>query len=362
MLFFNKKQNIINMRHIALLSVGILMTLLTGCTQDDIWDAEKDRKQIVFTPMEFEKAIPVTRGSQATVGSTTSYGVSASIYPAANSFTSAGCGSYWYNAEVVTATGKSGYYWPGADKRVSFFAYAPYGATGLSLVSANDNGYPRYTYTVPTTVANQADFMTANVTDHSGAGITTSVPLTFSHQCADIRFLVYNQGTTSITVHSIAIYGVKYSGTFCESSSPKWTLSGTVNSTSVNPFLLSLGTAVAAGATVDMTGTTNHFIMLPQTVASGTQIFDVDATVNGVRSHYYHNLPSALELQAQKSYAFTLTLGEGNMIVDTTTDITDWEVEVKYLTVSSVSSSSSSWSQPSVSDGEDVGIENWVLE
>lgn len=347
------------MRHIALLSMVILMTF-AGCSQEEIWDG-KESAQIIFTPMEFGFTEATTRGSQVNEDNITSYGVSASIYTAGNSFTTAACGSYWFNTEVQAATGKSGYYWPGTAKNVSFFAYAPYGATGLTLVSANDLGYPRYTYIVPSVIANQADFITADITNHSGAGITEPVALTFSHQCSDIRFSVYNQGSSAITVHSIGIYGVKYSGTFCESSSPKWTLSASVNSTSVNPFLLTLGTSVAAAATVDVTGTNNHFIMLPQTVASGTQIFDVDATVNGVRKHYYHTLTSALTLQASKSYTFTINLGEATMTVDTATDIADWAVEVKYLTVSGISSTST-WTQTSVNDGQGIGIEDWTEE
>lgn len=350
------------MRHVTFFTLVTLTACLFGCSQDEILSrSEDDTQQIVFTPMEFGEAVAATRGTQISKSNITSYGVSASICPAGNSYTSVGCGSYWFNEEIDAGTGKSGYYWPGVEKDVSFFAYAPFGATGLSLGSRNDLGYPRYTYTVPSTITSQSDFITADVVSHSGAGITDPVPLTFSHRCADLRFNVYNQGTSSITVHSIGVYGVKYSGTYCESTSPKWTLTASTNSTSSNPFLLSLGTAVAAGATVDMTGTTNHFIMLPQTVASGTQIYDVDATVNGTRKHYYHSLPAAFEILAGKVYTVTLTLGESSMIVDTDTDIQDWAVEVKYLTVSGVSTNGT-FTQPSVADADDNGIEDWTEE
>lgn len=348
------------MRHVTLFTLVTLTACLFGCSQDEILSrSEDDTRQIVFTPMEFGEAVAATRGTQISKSNITSYGVSASICPTGNSYTSVGCGSYWFNEEIDAETGKSGYYWPGVEKDVSFFAYAPYGATGLSLGSRNDLGYPRYTYTIPSAITSQSDFITADVVNHSGAGITDPVPLTFSHRCADLRFSVYNQGSSSITVHSIGVYGVKYSGTYCESTSPKWTLTASTNSTSSNPFLLSLGTTVAAGATVDMTGTTNHFIMLPQTVASGTQIYDVDATVNGTRKHYYHNLPAAFEMLAGKVYTVTLTLGESSMIVDTDTDIQDWAVEVKYLSVSGISCPSNTYTQPTVTDGEVLGVDSW---
>lgn len=344
------------------LSAALIATLFTGCSNEliDAGDSPDNpaNPSIDFTPMEFGVSEAVTRGTQTAKSDITAYGVSASIYPAANTYTTAGCGSYWFCDRIEAASGRSNHYWPGASYRVSFFAYAPYGNAALTVRSKDDLGYPVYTYTVPTAIANQVDFITADVTDHSGAGITDPVPLTFSHQLTDVRFRVYNQGSSSITVHSIAIYGVKYSGTFSGST---WTLNAAVNSSSSNPFLLSLGTSVDAGATVDVTGTTNHFIMLPQTVASGTDIFVVDATVSGVRKTYTNTLSSALELLRGRSYTFTLKLGEGPLIVDTDTDIQDWAVEVKYLTVSGVSTNST-FTQPSVTDADDNGIEDWTEE
>lgn len=339
----------------------VAMAVVTGCSNDELPQLRKSPSEITFTPMEFGASKPSTRGSQVSSDNIVSYGVSASIYAAGGSYATAPSGGYMNNVEIPANTGYSGYYWPGSAKNVSFFAYAPYNATGLTVGSASALGYPSYTYTVPTIIGSQSDFITANVLNHAGTETDDPVMLSFVHQCADIRFLAYNQGPSSITLHSIGIYGVKYSGTFCEGTNPKWTLSSSVNSTSVNPFLLSVGSAIASGATVDVTGTSNHFIMLPQTVASGTQMFDVDATVSGSRRHYYYTLPAALELQAGKCYTYTLTLGEPTLIVDTATDIADWQVEVKYLTVSGVSSTST-WTQPSISDGDDMYIEDWTLE
>ena len=344
------------------LYAALIATLFTGCTNELVEAGDSSDNTVAsidFTPMEFgvSEAV-VTRGTQTAKSDITSYGVSASIYPAANSYTSAGCGSYWFCDRIEAASGRSNHFWPGTSYRVSFFAYAPYGNAALTVRSKNDLGYPVYSYTVPTAIANQVDFITANVTDHSGAGITEPVPLTFSHQLVDVRFKVYNQGSSAITVHSIAIYGVKYSGTFSGST---WTLNAAVNSSSVNPFLLSLGTSVVGGATVDVTGTTNHFIMLPQTVTTGTEIFVVDATVSGVRKTYTYTLPSALELLRGRSYTFTLKLGEGTLIVDTDTDIENWAVEVKYLTVSGATTNST-FTQPSVTDADDNGVEDWTEE
>ena len=344
------------------LHAALIATLFTGCSNELVdtgdFPDNPENPSIDFTPMDFGVSeAAATRGSQTAKNDITEYAVSASIYPAANSYTSAGCGSYWFCDRIVAASGRSNHFWPGASYRVSFFAYAPYGNAALTVRSKNDLGYPVYSYTVPTAIANQVDFITADVTNHSGAGITDPVPLTFSHQLTDVRFKVYNQGSSSITVHSIAIYGVKYSGTFSGST---WTLNAAVNSSSSNPFLLSLGTSVDAGATVDVTGTTNHFIMLPQTVASGTGIFVVDATVSGIRKTYTSTLTSALELSRGRSYTFTLKLGEGALIVDTETDIEDWAVEVKYLSVGVTPNGT--LAQPSITEGQGIGVEDWTEE
>lgn len=340
----------------TILSIPLLAVLLfPGCSQDDTItsgsDTAKNEGTIRFTPMEIKT---LTRGSQTTTASLSSYSVSCSKCALASSYASVACGSFFFNETIDAATGESGYYWPSPDYKLSFFAYAPNNNGNLNIGSRNKTGYPEYTYTVPSTIGSQVDFITADVLNMEKPDNYDPIPLTFNHQCADVCFRVYNQGTSAITVHSIAICGIKYSGTFCEGNSPKWSLSNTVSS-----FTLSLGTSVAAKETLDATGTANHFIMLPQTVASGTQIFDVDATVSGVRKHYYHTLTAAQDFDAGYSYTFTLILGVGEIIVDPETEITPWEVETKYLSVSGVSCPTNTYTQPTVTDGEVLGVDNW---
>ncbi len=310
------------------LHAALIASLFSGCSNDlkDMGDFPDNptNPSIDFTPMDFGVSEAITRGTQITKNDITEYGVSASIYPVANSYTSAGCGSYWFCDRIVAASGRSNHFWPGASYRVSFFAYAPFGNAALTVRSKNDLGYPVYSYTVPTAIANQVDFVTANVTDHSGAGITTPVPLTFSHRCTDIRFTAYNQQSSALTVKSIAIYGVKYSGTYTSGAS--WTLSGSVNSSTSHPFLLSLNTTVASKATVDLTGTSNHFIMLPQTVASGTEFFVIKTQEDGEERTYTYTLSSNYTLVMGKSVTFQLILGNGMLIVNPVS-IVDWQAQ-----------------------------------
>lgn len=312
-------------RYKLLLLAGLLplfASMISGCTED--LGTERSSCQIVFAVGDSSYKEITTRGTSATIATMGSFGVCAAIYPAANSYTTAGCGSYFYNKEVEIATGNSHFYYPGSNYRLAFYAHYPYNNAALTVGSSETLGHPVYSYTVPSAISSQLDFMTASVVDCSGAESTTPVALAFRHRCADIQFSIKNSGEESITIHSIGLYGVKYAGTFCNGT---WTLGGSANSSASHPFLLTLGTSIAGGATVLVTGSTNHFIMLPQTIAAGTQLIDIDATVDGERRHYYHTLEAAQTWSAGKSYTYGISLGISGMIVDPLSSVQDWTLQ-----------------------------------
>jgi hypothetical protein len=166
------------------------------------------------------------------------------------------------------------YYWPTADKEISFFAYFPYNNASFTVSSsAATLGSPVYHYTVPSTISNQVDVMTAQITDHT-AGSQGALTLNFSHHCAAIKISITNNSGSSITVNSVSIEGVEYDGTLHDGT---WTLSGNLNTSSVNPFSLSYGSAIANNATADITGSNNILIMLPQTLTSSAKLKVVTA-------------------------------------------------------------------------------------
>lgn len=240
-----------------------------------------------------------TRGAKVTTASISSLGVCASVYPAANTYTSAGCGSYFYKESVSSGTPTS-YYWPTAGYKISFFAYYPYNNAAFTVQSAaNVTGAPTYAYTVPSVISNQLDIMTGQVTDQLG-GSSSAVNMSLVHRCSAIHFNITNDRSDAITVNSISIEGVKYTGTLNEST---WTLGSGVNSSSTNPFTLTCNTSVAAGATTDITGTSNIFLMLPQSLPSGAKLkvvvddeeFETDLSGTWV---------------AGKEYTYTITMNE----------------------------------------------------
>ena len=102
------------------------------------------------------KAAPVT-----TVTMYDEMAVTAFVYPASDIWPSAYTGgsteSYMRTVRVKKSEGwNTSYYWPGAARRISFFASAPYGSAGLTAFNDGTSGNPPYlSYTVPSDVADR---------------------------------------------------------------------------------------------------------------------------------------------------------------------------------------------------------------
>lgn len=249
-------------------------------------------------PWPVEKNV-VTRGAKVTTVGISNMGVSASVYGSSSSYTSAGCGSYFYKESVSSGT-PTRFYWPTADYKISFFGYYPYNNAAFTVQSAaSATGAPTYSYTVPSAIASQQDIMTGQVVDRLG-GSASAVNITLSHRCAAIRFSITNDRSEAITMNTISIEGVKYTGTFNENT---WTLGDAVNSSLSNPFTLSYGSSIAAGATVDVTGTTNIFLMLPQTLPA-------TASLKVVVDDEEFETELAGTWQAGKEYTYSVTIND----------------------------------------------------
>lgn len=338
----------------TVVSISLLASALSSCSSETE-DIAGKASYISFTPMEI-KAKAVTRGSQATLSTLSSYGVSCSVYDYGGSYQTAALGSYFYNIKVDAVKGTTEYMWPGDDKSVSFFAYAPFGDASVSVSGQGVTGRPVYSYTVPADVSSQPDFITAEVLDMRGGKHTDPVTLTFSHRCADLRLSVYNRGDDEITVHSISVYGVKYSGKY----QTGWSLDDKVSSSTSHAFTVTPSSTVASKATVDMTGSDSHIIILPQTVAAGTEFISVDATMAGERKTLTYSLKNDIKMEEGKSYMMKISLGVNYIDVDTSSSIVDWQVE-KYVSTGRVETDNT-YFQPSVSGGTVTGVSDWVPE
>lgn len=299
-----------------LLLAGLLplfASMISGCTEDLGTELTAKRIMLALDDSGFDGSRSVTRGAKVT--SISSFGVSAAVYDASASYTSAGCGSYFYKQSATNGS-PLGFFWPTSDYKLAFYAYYPYGNAAFTFQSsASTTGAPTYSYTVPSTIASQLDIMTGQTVNVLGGG-ASPVAISMKHRCAAVCFSVTNDRSSAITLSSISIEGVKYSGTLCEET---WTLSSAVNSSSVNPFTLSYGSSIAAGATVNVTGTSNIFLMLPQTIPAGAR---VKVVLDG-EDPLYADLTGTWI--AGKQYNYSLTIKNNVIIViDEDSDIEDW--------------------------------------
>ena len=117
------------------------------------------RSQSLGIINEHSNVSPVTRAAAKTSSSDfyDSFGVIAFNYASTSTWDSekSSAKPSVYNAKATQSGGKwvvgSGKYWPGASKKVSFFAYAPYSdandTKGIVLSSNTATGAPKITYT-----------------------------------------------------------------------------------------------------------------------------------------------------------------------------------------------------------------------
>jgi hypothetical protein len=154
------------------------------------------------------------------------------------------------------------YYWPGDDFTLDFYAVAPAGAV-TSDNYANANTRNEFTYTVPSSPAEQQDLMVDSVAQVAGNN-NAAVGLAFKHICTSIQFVVSNiPSDASIT--AVRLKGIKNSGTYSYASN-SWTLGS-----ATNDFKLSN----SQGLTIDddsyIASDDNCFIMLPQDFETGSE-------------------------------------------------------------------------------------------
>ncbi|WP_347566976.1 fimbrillin family protein [Alistipes senegalensis] len=193
-----------------------------------------------------------------------SFGVLASAYTGSWSETSC-LMDYMYNVEVTKASGwTTNYFWPTGGRKVRFFAYAPYGGSGIVLSAKTKAGMPTITYTVPAAVASQNDLLVAAPAAMDGnTSATASLP--FGHVLTAVRF-VTGDDVLAGKITKITLKGVYGSATLAMGT-PAWSDYGkTAN------FSQSCSVNVDGSADQEITSAKATFMMLPQTLPDDASI------------------------------------------------------------------------------------------
>lgn len=180
------------------------------------------------------------------------------------------------------------YYWPG-KKQLSFYAWFPSAADGMTLTGNTDVGAPVITYTVPDDVKKQQDVMSAAAIgkDNPTADGFATTDLTFNHALSAVKF-VAGDDLPNCVVKSIKLDGVRYKGTYTLGTDA-WTLTDDTQA-----FTLRLNKVVAGnGGAITEDGKGETLFMMPQTLSDdakievvlndGTADFTVGASIGGTK-------------------------------------------------------------------------------
>lgn len=156
------------------------------------------------------------------------------------------------------------YYWPGADRTLRFFAWAPVDAAFTSVPESPENTV--LGYKVPEAVADQKDVVVAVTSDIPGNS-NTEVPLVFRHICSAIRF-EFGSEMQPGTIKSVALKNVKYAGSY-DMASDTWTLNDGVASFKQVLELVTIGNEADSDSLTTSDGT---FMMIPQILPDGAEV------------------------------------------------------------------------------------------
>ena len=160
-------------------------------------------------------------------------------------------GNYWFTSSDAT--------WP-LDGSVSFYAYAPYNETSLSL-QGSDAVVKNKTirYTANTDFSMQPDLIVAKSENNTFTSKTANkaVGLSFSHALTAITFSI-SADMIPGTVKSIKVSGVYGQGDY-DFSTGKW-----IHLANPSTYVIKLDAPVEAGESKALTDKTSALMMIPQ--------------------------------------------------------------------------------------------------
>ncbi|MEG0518282.1 MAG: fimbrillin family protein [Bacteroidales bacterium] len=256
-----------------LMGLATLAMIMAGCSQNEVLNSEINGESNVIgfsTYTGKTKGTPVTAEAGLHAGG---FGVAAFLGVATTPYmgkADAGASISWKLDKWDYTDTKDTRYWP-ASGALKFYAYAPFDNTKRTAGPTYSTAGMTFTnYTVPTTFADQEDFMYAsNLTAISGS----SVALPFNHALTQILFTVAATGNlrVDIAANGIEIHNVMSKGTFSLTSAatpvaswaPSATDKGTYQLTSTEVTDITSNTSTTTPAVI---GTS--LMLMPQTLTA----------------------------------------------------------------------------------------------
>ena len=226
-------------------------------------------------------------------------------------------------------------YWP--EDALNFFAYAPYSVNdkqvfpnGISINNQQKTIY--FSYTVPTTTDKrdaeaQPDVMFATTT--CGRAETTgengTVPLTFSHALAAVKFVAND--IAGSTINSITLKGLHGSGTCiysadAEDSKYKWSCTDDKNNTYTQTFNVKVEDQQQGEQPITDKNPSTTFMMLPQQLEGAT--VEINLTTNDNKQHTLTGKLNTGNLTEWKAgYVYTYKISSESINWTYVFDVTD---------------------------------------
>lgn len=174
-----------------------------------------------------------------------------------------------HDAEKNTWSYKPVKFWPEEPTdKLSFFAYAPYNATGLSsFPESTTTGYPKLNYLVTGEEASQTDLLVAPPVLNRTSG---DIKFSLKHALVKVKFGL--KSNEDITVKSLKLTGVKDRGTLAFDDTEKgFNWSGIIGNTAWKASIAEAGITIPANQETAIPVTS--FFMLPDKT---TTKFDIN--------------------------------------------------------------------------------------
>ena len=164
-------------------------------------------------------------------------------------------------------------YWPGNQKKLTFFGYAPHSTEYTSVSVSNTTGAPTLSYTVPDNVSDQKDLL---VTKHSDTHPTQDIQgdknkvvnMAFYHALTAVQFKIGGK-MAPCTIKEIKVENVYNNGTYYFSNA-SWTGQSTTATYTISP---NYEVSSNSGRNNIFTNTSDMLMLLmPQTLPAEAKI------------------------------------------------------------------------------------------
>lgn len=173
-------------------------------------------------------------------------------------------GTVWSTSQVR--------YWPGENRTLQFFAWAPANAAFTATPGSPES--TTFEYEVPALATDQKDIVVATTDPYVG-NYEQQVPLTFKHILTAVKFETGSQMQPG-TIKSVALKGVKKSGTYTAfptggtaGGEREWTLNDATADYTQELNKTTTGTETDGTPVTAEEGT---FMMLPQMLPDGAEV------------------------------------------------------------------------------------------